>query len=73
MILAEEILEGPQSSTGEPYFTNMNDPNLALMRGNRSISTHTVSTMFRASINCHQRKGEFSNCMPFLPSTQMLQ
>ena len=36
--LAEEILAGPQSTTGDPYFTNMNDSNLAIMRGNRSIT-----------------------------------
>lgn len=57
--LAEEILEGPQSSTGEPYFTTINDSNLALMRGNRSISTNTVSTMFRASINVTKGKANF--------------
>jgi hypothetical protein len=57
--LAEEILEGPQSSTGDPYFTNMNDSSLALMRGNRSISTNTTSTMFRAEINVNKGKANF--------------
>ena len=57
--LAEEISEGPQSSSGDPYFTNLNDSNLALMRGNRSISTSTTSTMFRAEVTLTKGKANF--------------
>lgn len=57
--LAEEILEGQQSSQNDPYFTNMNDPNLSLMRANRSISTNTSATVFRASVLVEKGKANF--------------
>ncbi|MDC0547861.1 type II secretion system protein GspK [Opitutales bacterium] len=57
--LAEEIQAGPSTSQGDPYFTNMNDPNLALMRGNRSISTSYSATVFRALISITKGKANF--------------
>jgi hypothetical protein len=57
--LAKEIMEGPQSSTGDPYFTSMNDSDIAMMLANRSISTNVKSTMFRAEINVTKGKANF--------------
>jgi hypothetical protein len=57
--LAEEIQAGPSNSQGDPYFTNMNDPNLASMRSNRSISTNTSATVFRAEISVNKGKANF--------------
>ena len=57
--LAEEILEGPQSSQNDPYFTRMDDPNLSLMRANRSISTNTSATVFRARVSVTKGKANF--------------
>ena len=57
--LAEEIQAGPSTSQGDPYFTNMNDPNLELMRGNRSISTSCSATVFRALISITKGKANF--------------
>ena len=57
--LAEEIYAGPSTSQGDPYFTNMNDPNLKLMRGNRSISTGCIATVFRARVTVKKGKANF--------------
>ena len=57
--MAEEIQAGPSNSQGDPYFTNMNDPNLASMRSNRSISTNTSATVFRAEISVNKGKANF--------------
>lgn len=57
--LAKEIQAGPSTPQGDPYFTNMNDPNLSLMRANRSISTNTSATVFRARISVTKGKANF--------------
>ena len=46
--LYDEVIAGPSSSSGDPYFKSMNDPNLAQLRSNRSISTSTTASVFRA-------------------------
>ena len=50
----------------------MNDPNLALDAGQPfdQYKHHSLDQCFPGKYgNSHQREGEFSDCMPFLPST----
>ncbi len=57
--LYDEIIAGPDGSSGEPFFRNMNDPRLAQMRQNRSISTSTTTSTFRVKIDVSKGKGNF--------------
>ncbi|MBT3666071.1 MAG: hypothetical protein HN548_01215 [Opitutae bacterium] len=57
--LYDEILSGPSGSSGDPFFKSMNDPKLAQMRNNRSISTSTTATVFRVLITVNKGKANF--------------
>lgn len=57
--LYDEILTGPSGSSGDPFFKNMNDPKLAQMRNNRSISTSTSATVFRVLVKVSKGKANF--------------
>ena len=57
--LYNDILDGPSSTSNEPFFKNMNDPKLRQMRQQRSISTGVTSTILRALINVSKGKANF--------------
>ena len=57
--LYEDILTGPSGTSGDPFFKNMNDPKLAQMRNNRSISTSTTATVFRVLVTVSKGKANF--------------
>lgn len=57
--LYDEVLAGPSASSGDPFFKNMNDPKLAQLRNNRSISTSTTATVFRALVTVKKGKANF--------------
>ena len=57
--LYNEVLAGPSASSGDPYFKNMNDPKLAQLRSNRSISTSTTATVFRVLVTVAKGKANF--------------
>jgi hypothetical protein len=57
--LYNEVLAGPSASSGDPYFKNMNDPKLAQLRSNRSISTSTMATVFRLLVTVAKGKANF--------------
>ena len=57
--LYDEVLAGPNGSTGDPYFKTMNDPALVQLRSNRSISTSTTATVFRVLVTVTKGKANF--------------
>ena len=57
--LFEEVLAGPSSSSGEPFFKSMNHESLRQLRQNRSISTGVTATIFRVRIDVSKGKANF--------------
>jgi len=57
--LYEEFNEGPSSSTGEPYFTSLNDPSLREIAQKRGIDLGTTVTMFRIEVNVSKGRSNF--------------
>ena len=57
--LFEEVLAGPSSSSGEPFFKSMNHESLRQLRQNRSISTGVTATVFRVRIDVSKGKANF--------------
>ena len=57
--LYDEVIAGPSSSSGDPYFKSMNDPKLAQLRSNRSISTSTTASVFRVLVTVTKGKANF--------------
>jgi hypothetical protein len=57
--LYDDILDGPSSTSNEPFFKSMNDPELRQMRQKTSISTGLTSTVLRVLINVSKGKANF--------------
>jgi len=58
--LHEEIMAGPRFGSGsEPYYTNLNDPNLAQLQSIRGIKLTTSATLFRVEVSISKGKAEF--------------
>lgn len=58
--LYEEIAAGPRfGSGGEPYYTNLSDPNLAQLQSIRGIKLTTSAALFRIEVSISKGKAEF--------------
>ncbi len=58
--LHEEILAGPRFGTGgEPYFTNLSDPNISQLQAIRGIKITCAATLFRVNITVSRGKARF--------------
>jgi len=58
--LHEEIVAGPRfGSGGEPYYTDLSDPNLAQLQSIRGIKLTTSATLFRVEVSISKGRAEF--------------
>jgi hypothetical protein len=57
--LYEEFMEGPSGSSGEPYYTSLNDPKLRQLAERRGINLSATATMFRVLITVSKGKANF--------------
>lgn len=57
--LYEELIDGPNSISGEPFFKSMNNPLLSQMRQYRSVSTGVTSTILRVLVDVSKGKANF--------------
>jgi hypothetical protein len=52
-------MEGPSGSSGEPYYTSLNDPKLRQLAERRGINLSATATMFRVLITVSKGKANF--------------
>lgn len=57
--LFDDFSSGPADASGEDYYTNANDPNLARLRGKRNIPFGVTASAFRVEVSIDKGKSNF--------------